>query len=199
MWVKLRTVKQIEVQGKPRTYYPGDWVEVGKHDGLLWIANGDAETVERELSDMMVESGVVIRNAPAPAPLGMSAIVGEPQLPYHLTVIWDSALRLRKELIPTGLHLLGKWEVAVPLWDYDALALTAGDAADRERTVAVIRDLRVPMYDTRLMFVRRCPNGRALIDRFNEERQGGDERLAFLRALYAVKPLICALPTTWRE
>jgi hypothetical protein len=32
---------------------------------------------------------------------------------------------------------------------------------------------------------------------WHEERKTGDEGLAFLRALYQVKPTILALPTVW--
>ena len=92
--------------------------------------------------------------------------------------------------------MLEKWEVAAPLYDYKMLAITTGTEKEREKTKMVIRDLRAPMYDTRLMFVKRTKNGQELLKQWNLE-VGEERRLAFLRALYKVKPLVLALPATW--
>jgi len=54
------------------------------------------------------------------------------------------------------------------------------------------------MYDPRVIFVRRCPAGEALIAEFYEEmHRGGEEPLALLRALHRVKPMVLATPRTW--
>jgi len=65
-------------------------------------------------------------------------------------------------------------------------------------TEEVIHDLRVPVYDTRVRFIRRNRTTERLMGLWYEERQQG-EALAFLRALGRVqpKPLICALPAEW--
>jgi len=50
------------------------------------------------------------------------------------------------------------------------------------------------------VFVRRCPDTRRLVETWHAERArfpSGEDRLAFLRALYIVKPLVCDLPTVW--
>jgi len=96
-----------------------------------------------------------------------------------------------------GFGLLDVWELAVPLCDYQTLAIHLGSDEEKERTKAVIRDLRVPLYDTRLMFVKHCQNTVDLFSRWQKECESSDERLAFLRALYQVKPFILALPMTW--
>ena len=59
----------------------------------------------------------------------------------------------------------------------------------------MIRDLRVPMYDTRVIFAKLTPDTARLIKIWNEIE--GDRRLAFLQALYKVKPFILALPANW--
>ena len=43
MWVRLRVRKNIQVQGKMKSFAPGDWVEVGKQTALEWIAKDEAE------------------------------------------------------------------------------------------------------------------------------------------------------------
>ena len=116
-------------------------------------------------------------------------------LPYPQTLLWHPSLRLRGEMVPVGFHLLNTWQIAAPLWDYRELACHIADEGDKERTEALVGDLRVPLYDTRLMFVKRCGDTQELIDCWKEEGEG---KLAFLRALYQVKPLILALPITWK-
>ena len=201
MWVQLLTVKQIEVRGKPTTYYPGDWVEVGKHDAMRWVAACEARAAEEEVAHLVPGAGIVARfHTDLVGYLtqqGYSALIGDPQLAYPRTLIWEPSLTLRLELLPVGFHLLDRWEVAVPLTDYAVLAAHIGEEDERAKTQAVIRDLRVPVYDTRLLFIKQCQAGRDLLDAWNVERCAGDERLAFLRALYAVQPLVCALPCTW--
>jgi len=94
--------------------------------------------------------------------------------------------------------LLQRWQVAIPLWNYETLAAQVGTEEERERTKAVIRDLRVPLRDTRLVFMRRCAQTRELTNVWREELTNStDERLAFLRALYRIKPVICDLPASW--
>jgi hypothetical protein len=123
---------------------------------------------------------------------------GDLRLPWDRTMIWDAQKKIRIELIPVGFHLLKTWEIAVPLVDYKTLALNLGTPEERTTTQAIIKDLRVPVYDPRLIFARKCENVEQLLQVWGEERsQARDGRLSFLRSLYKVKPLILALPTSW--
>jgi hypothetical protein len=101
------------------------------------------------------------------------------------------------EVIPVAWDLLDKWEVVAPLYDYNVLAAELGSPADRELTKEVILDLRVPVYDTRVFFLRRCPTAEELMERWMAEP--GDRHLAFMRALWHVKPLILSTPRTWAD
>ena len=38
VWVKLKTIQHVEVQGKIKSYNPGDWVHVGRQTAERWIA-----------------------------------------------------------------------------------------------------------------------------------------------------------------
>lgn len=210
MWVQLKSIQYVKDEnGRQTTRHPGDWVNVGKQTALLWQARGDAEipqgTVYRHLT--VPGSGVLVRGdieAARQRLRGYQARIeieeGAPRLPFKYTVIYTPSALLRQDLVPVGLSFLDTWQLAVPMWDYEELALNAGTDADRQRTQEAIRDLRVPMYDTRLMFVRQCEDTERLIAAWRSEMAGGgDERLAFLRALYAIKPLILALPMTWTK
>jgi hypothetical protein len=208
MWIQLLRSQQVEKNGKSRTYYPGDWVDVGKQTALRWIADGAARSGKPLAIDNIISGcGVVV--------LGDAGYAGKlegvapglamtqadaPDLPYARTLLWQTSFSLRPELVPLGFKLLEAWEVAAPIVSYDELAIHVGTSEARERTQAVVRDLRVPLYEPRLLFVKRCRAGRELLDCWAAERASGDDdRLCLLRALYQVKPLLCALPITWSK
>lgn len=121
--------------------------------------------------------------------------------------------------------ILERWDVAAPFPRVYTLAESLGTAADRERTRALWGDLRVPTYSPELLLVRGSEAGQAFLKTWrgysdplwvcekcgssssSAEHEGCpylalpcdecDERLAFLRALAAVKPLFCPLPRLW--
>lgn len=100
--------------------------------------------------------------------------------------------------VQAAFGMVNTWEVAVPLWRYNVLAADVGDPGERAQTERIIRDLRVPLYVPELLFARNCEGARALIEAWRAEcGVGGDERLAFLRAMYQIKPRLCPLPTAW--
>ena len=209
MWVRLKSLMRIDKQGKPRDYHPGDWVDVGKQTAQLWISRGDAEipSFTKHVGTQMSGSGVVVRARDSALyqqtfdglKIGLSILADEtPHVAFDRTLIWHPKVHLRLEMIVPGFNFLDTWEIACPLYSYDELAAHFGSDEARARTKAAIRDLRVPVYDTRLMFVKRCEATDLLFEAWGKERQGGDdERLSFMRAFYRVKPLMLALPVTW--
>jgi hypothetical protein len=200
MWIRLKTNKQIpDRSGKPRSYHRGDWIEIGKHLALLWIAQGDAEDYAMQLTQLDEGSGIVSQ---LPLNRWMEQVkehirYGPPMIAFPRTLILSTTGVPRTVLVHIGLRLLERWEVAVPVASYDTLACHLGDDTDRVRTQQVIRDLRVPYYDTRMVFVRDCQAGQELVARWIAEREGACDQLAFLRAMYQAKPIVCALPVTW--
>jgi len=123
-------------------------------------------------------------------------------LPYSRTLFTAPGTIIPWDLLPAGMHFLARWDVAAPLWRYGVLAQDVGTITERERTEAVIRDLRVLLYAHELLFVRNSPDGARFLETWRADcaSTNGDapeERLAFLRALYLVKPLFCALPRSW--
>ncbi len=103
--------------------------------------------------------------------LGLPVQVGEPHIAFERTLIWDPAVPLRVDLIPAGFHFLESWQAAAPIHSYEQLARDLGVEADRQRTEAVIRDLRVPAYDPRVLFLRRCPEAEQLLEAWMEEQR----------------------------
>ncbi len=96
---------------------------------------------------------------------------------------------------------LKTWEIAAPLKAYSHLAKDEGTSEERDFTLQLIKDLRQPVYDSRAVWIRKCPASEQFLDAWREERDrcicdGGCD-LPFLRALWRVKPLILALPVSF--
>jgi hypothetical protein len=205
VWVQLKVKYAVERGGMLQFHNPGDWINIGKQEAMLLLSRGDAEVPEYVADNELIseDMGVVVRGG---AGHGLSdPLFGKlpvetapPFLQFERTLLLACGLEMRTDLVPVGLSLLDRWELAVPLWDYDELARDVGSQVERERTEVLVHDLRVPLYDTRLIFARDCQNVAFLIDLWSEELDSGvDEQHAFLRALYIVKPLILALPRHW--
>lgn len=119
-------------------------------------------------------------------------------VPFDRALFVEPGTAIPWNLVDYGLHFLGRWDAAAPLWRYGVLAQDVGTPVERKRTEAVALDLRVLLYASELLFVRASPAGLALLKAWQEEQtRGPDKRLAFLRALHLVKPLFCALPRSW--
>ena len=199
VWVQAVTIYNLHEQGKLVTKYPGDWFELGKHDARNAQAVGDIVIHNPVYRNALVppESGVLLLREHHFSYDNLPVEVGLRSVPYSKTMIWNPDFKLDSALIPVGLTLLEKWEIAIPVSDYNLLAKDIGTAKERKATGAVLHDLRVPVYDTRLIFARKCQAIEKLFKMWDNEE--GDERLAFLRCLYAVKPYVLALPSIWQR
>lgn len=131
-------------------------------------------------------------------------IDAEMGLAYDKTLFVEPRTEVPWDLLPAAWHFLERWDAAVPLWRYGVNAADVGSKAERKRTQAIVRDLRVLLHSVELLFVRDNADGRALMTAYLEELgrtefgEGSNEkRLAFLRAFYRVKPRLCVLPRSW--
>jgi len=208
-WVRLNTLKNIERNGKLRQYHPGDWVAVGKATALRWIAEGEAFDPKAEIREFVGDDfGIrIIGNSGIGRDILARAGDGDPiptaiegaLLPWELTLIWDPSSLLRQEILSIGFNFLSVWQVACPLMKYEIMASNTGGPEDRGITAELIGDLRVPMYDPKLVFVKRCSDTREMVKVWKEEQEisPASPRHSFLRAIYKTKPLILALPPNW--
>jgi len=213
MFVRLNCNQNIVVKGQMRQYKRGDWVDVGRQWAQQWIAAGIATALDMTAADgkpLEPTAGILVRGAISDemreqitqaTHLQWAFVTDEPLdnwLPFTETLIYKTTFTLRLDLLITGFNLLKKWQAAIPLWDYETLAAHVGTEQERDDTKAVIRDLRVPLRDTRLIFVRRCGDTRKLMDLWRDGcANRGHEQLAWMRAMYTVKPLVCDLPASW--
>lgn len=211
MWVKLLNNQNIVKKGVLIHYKAGDWVSVGRQTAEAWVAGGSAITIDPEqlASGVHPTSGVVVRgNLDQSWHERLSQVTGlhlafadadwVPELPFTETLIWHTTLPLRLDLLLTGFMLLKTWQVVVPLFDYTTLAADIGTPEEREATQAIIRDLRVPLRETRLVYARRCDTTNELMSVWGATMETcPNEQLAFMQALYTVKPIVCDVPASW--
>ncbi len=149
--------------------------------------------------------GIVCRGAieiPRPARgAGWQVIMSDSdEIPWPQTLFISPPVNVPWDLLDTGFDFLNSWECAAPVWRYDTLVSDIAKGEDVKRTRALLHDLRVPLYAHELLFVRDCENSRTLLSTWRSETAavpGGDAHIAFLRALYIVKPYFLALPRSW--
>jgi len=117
---------------------------------------------------------------------------------FDKTLFAEPGVLMPWDLLPAAWNFLARWDAAIPLWRYGMTANDIGAKEEREATQTIVRDLRVLLHSWELLFVRKNEAGCALVETWKHEfSTGGDKRLAFLRALYHVKPRLCVLPTSW--
>lgn len=202
MWIRLRSLQYISANGKQETRYPGEWVEVGGQTARQWLATGAADRPDLPDIKALPGCGVIVRGELGKVESllsGIDIVSGEgPDMLFSKTLFWDTTTPLKPEFTAAGLQMLERWEIAAPLASYTTLADDIGNEVDRALTEQVIRDLRVPYYNIGVLFFRRCAGTQQFLEQWaQEQEQGGDSRLAFLRALYQVKPLLQPLPVEW--
>jgi hypothetical protein len=131
--------------------------------------------------------------------VGLTAVVlDDLNVPFGRALIVGDGITIPWSLVPHGMHFLEAWDMAAPLWRYGVLAKDTGTREEQKRTETMTKDLRQLLYAHELLFIRSSEAGRAFLEAWKAEMgEGGDKRLAFLRALHLVKPLFLALPRTW--
>jgi len=209
VWVQATGIFDYEKDGVMYIARPGDWAQIGKQDARRLLAEGKCtihKTNTRDVVQNLADCAVALRGENLDK---ARTIVTQryPSMPivsgssFHSRrmLFWDASAKVKQELIMVGLGLLLKgWHVAAPLRDYDILARDIGSDEDRWHTQQLLYDLRIPVYDSRLIFARRSPTTIELLKSWSKEKEiSGNEDLAFLRALQRVKPLINALPPFW--
>jgi len=203
--------------GTLTTYHPDDWVPVSKQRARELLETGQAELpeeeqIQRALTEDLGDCGIYLRDGTirdAQAALdglkvGVTEWSGALRLPYPRTLIWLKCQPLERKQIALGFARIedtgryAAWEVAAMLRSNELLASQMGDQAEQRRTREVIGDLRIPVYESSAVWVRKTPDTEDFITAWEAERQGSEcDELAFLRALYRHRVLLCSLPAGW--
>src|SRR5690554_724769 len=116
----------------------------------------------------MLGKGIVLRGedeviASRAKHAGLPVVVSDSfELPFEKVLFVEPGTRVPFDLLPAAWHFLERWDAAVPLWKYGVLACDMGTEGERRQTRGIIRDLRVLLHSTELLFVRRSEQGTAL-------------------------------------
>lgn len=110
-------------------------------------------------------------------------------------LIRGNVRRVDAASVEHGAQFLDAFDVVVVLSHLDTQAIQVGTDEEREYTERALGTLRLLLPDPTILWLRRGPVASELLTKWAEERsRQGDERLALLRALFRVKPLIWWLP-----
>lgn len=121
----------------------------------------------------------------------------QPSLCFDQNVVVRAGARPSWEFVSHGLSYLDRWDMAVPLASYEAMVCDLPGVGEQDR--AELHDLRVPYFDCELVFARQGKAAEVLAQWANLMGEGVEVHLAFVRALYTVKPLVVALPPSWLD
>ncbi len=214
-WVQARTVLTRVTEDAQRvTYQPGDWFECRNVELLTLQASGKIRTVPEILRAMfdfthteilwrgpqqragtMSEYGIHERVALEPADLRLEQRYTLIARPGAVITPNSAALGFLRIEERAGYDA---WEGAGCLMAGLRLANTYGSAEEQAHTLAALGDLRVPLYDTKLLWMRKTDATENLLAAWSEElADGADEAHAFARALYARRVLWFTLPPDW--
>lgn len=219
-WVTLNRVKNLRKAGVLHTYRPGDSVEVGKQTAIEWILDGSAEDPYGQVGPSVIPDGgptnkfgvrVRAKEGSFDAERGLGVVAhrvkisfGPPAIPYIHTLIWKPTKLVSVKLVQYGFVTILSdrkpiaWDLAASLVSDSQLAKDIGSSDEKEKTNRVIGDLRIPVYDTRFVWARKCSASEAVIAEWASElANGADEQHAFLRALYSKRAALCTLPRDW--
>ena len=211
-WVKaVRTVIRHNLKGAYVRYDPGDWFECHNQELAELLQKGLVKTSALDIKANFanMDAGVLTIGHTAPEEMCKSYGLdirrsNKVGLPWERTVLWYPGKNLTAEAIVLGLmridaedpHLA--WEMAVMLDSKSRLAKDVGTEEDKARTLEVLGDLRLPVYETGVIWVRNTEMTQAVLQLWRAEVDAGaDERHAFLRTIYSCRVLLCTLPSDW--
>ena len=211
-WVKaVRTVIRHNLKGAYVKYAPGDWFECHNQELAELLQQGLVETsaLDVRANYENMDAGVLTIGHDAPEDMcekyGLEVRRGNMlELPWERTVLWSAGTRLTAEAIVLGLMRIDAedpdlaWEMAAMLDKKSRLAKDVGTEKDKARTLEVLGDLRLPVYETGALWVRRTEMAEEVLRLWRAEVDAGaGERHAFLRTIYSCRVLLCTLPADW--
>lgn len=200
-----------------QTYHPGDWVPVSKQRAIELLENGQAKLPEeaqaqRALKEDLGDCGIYLRGGTihdAKTALdGLDVAVtewsGALRVPYARTLLWHPQQPLQRRQIALGFARVedigryASWEAAAMLRSNELLASQVCDAAEQHKTEQAIGDLRLPVYESSAVWVRKTTATEAFVAAWEAERTESDcDEHCLLRALYRHRVLLCSLPAGW--
>lgn len=212
-WITLNQTVRIRQGGVLKTYYKGDSVKVGKQQALTWVFDGTAADpfgqVERTVyAEAPEKFGLVIL---APKRVVNLSLLGtlaleidttyevkwSGTLPYTYNLVCQVTRRLSTNILNYGLGIIsGKdWEMAASLVNLKHTLGSLGSKEDRDGTLKLYGDLRLPAYDTSVLWIKATKRTRIFSLIYSKLLLGKvNPSHAFARAWLRSKPLLYTMP-----
>lgn len=119
---------------------------------------------------------------------------------FDINMVYTPNKLLDLDLIRHCFDWIRKWEVIAPFGKYTTLIKDIVEEKDKKYLESIMWDLRVPVYDTRVIFLRKLPNIEEFWEIYLEEIEKlKDNRLAFSVALWKIKPMILTLSNRFNK
>lgn len=113
---------------------------------------------------------------------------------FDINMVYNPQKDIDLDLIRYCFEWSKKWEVIAPLGQYTELISSIAKDNQIDYLKSIMWDLRVPAYDTRIIFVRNTDSMKEFWKIYTHEiKILGESRLAFSVALWKIKPLILTL------
>jgi hypothetical protein len=210
-WVQAkRAITRHSLEGGYLTFQPGDWFECRNQELLELTQAGLVRTTADVLRVEFVggDAGVLaLPGAVPPSTLGAYGLAMQKgdvlALPWKRTLIMDKGVGCTAETVALGMMRLAPdsypaWEMVAKLASFTRTLASVGTEDEKARTLEALGDLRLPVYDTRLLWVRRTPATEEVIRLWRAEvEQGHDPQHAFLRVVYRNPVALNTLPADW--
>ena len=211
-WVKaIRPVVRRNFKGVYMNYAPGDWFECRNQEmaELLQQKKVEASALDIRANFENMDAGVLTIGHDVPGDMcdkyGLEIRRGDQlELPWERTVLWYPGASLTTEALVLGLMRIDAedpelaWEMAAMLDSESRLAQDVGTEEDKAFTMEVLGDLRLPVYGTKVLWVRKTEMTEEVLRLWRAEVDAGaDERHAFVRTIYSCRVKLCTLPANW--
>jgi hypothetical protein len=109
--------------------------------------------------------------------------------------ILDKSITVSPAQLIQGFKWLGRWEAISPFRPYQELASDFMKGKSQQEIINLgLGDLRIPLFDPRLIFVLTNERTTKMLKRYQELKAEWDPRIAFIAAAWETKPLIKPLP-----
>jgi len=210
-------IRDRNEHGQIVTYHPGDWFSIKNRNRARELVEtnqaalpGAAEARKAVIGDLD-GCGVVVREGDVKmashirqAHPELGALVGGLEIPFERTLLWKPSMPMTVTRAVLGFCRVeegssyANWETAAMMRGHKLLANSFGSSQDQAGTKALFGDLRLPVYETQAVWVRKTRATEAFVAWWKAEMEGGcGEEHAFLRALYTNRVILCTLPVGW--
>jgi hypothetical protein len=215
--VEAKALSAYDEHNQMKRYHRGDWIEIGKQQAREWLELGRVSVPgTKESSDQVIgnlsDCGILIRegfednaNHILQKHEQVRVRVSKRlELMFDRSLLWKADYPMSPERAALGFVRIEKspsyagWECAAMMRGQNQLVRSIGTKEDKQGTLDLLGDLRLPVYETSAIWIRKTRATQKLVTEWqNWLDQGVGDEHAFIRALYQNRIILCTLPRGW--